>query len=207
MKITVFGATGTIGSHIVEQALAQGHDVRAVARRPEALALKHENLTRVAADVLSTQDVAAAVAGSDAVLICLGSKKLTGRLRSEGTRNVVQAMKAHGVSRLICQTTLGAGSSRENLNFYWKHLMFGLLLRGVYKDHLLQETLVQDSALDWTIVRPAAFVDTPRDAYKHGFGATETGLSLTIARSDVAKFMLAQLGNGDYLHKTPGLSY
>ena len=95
----------------------------------------------------------------------------------------------------------------ENLNFYWKHLMFGLLLRGGYKDHLLQETLVQDSALDWTIVRPAACVDTPKDAYKHGFGAAEAGLSLTIARSDVARFMLEQLGTGNYLHKTPGLSY
>ena len=161
----------------------------------------------MAGDVLRADDVARAVAGCEAVMICLGSKKLTGTLRSEGTKNIIRAMESQGVTRLICQTTLGAGESRANLNFYWKYLMFGLLLRSVYKDHILQESLVQESQLDWTIVRPAAFTDTAEESYKHGFGATETGLSLTIARSDVAKFMLEQLGTSDYVRQTPGLSY
>ncbi len=208
MKIIIFGATGSVGNHIVRQALAQGHEVTAFARNPDALNMDHTNLSLIAGDVYDRPAVSKAVKGHNAVLITLGSKKLTGNLRSEGTENIISAMQEHWVNRLICQTTLGVGSSRGNLNFFWKYLMFGMLLRAVYKDHIIQENMVRKSGLDWTIVRPAAFTDGPETGiFKHGFSAQEKHLTLKIARADVAHFMLQQLTSKRYLQWTPGLSY
>ena len=86
--------------------------------------------------------------------------------------------------------------------------MFGLLLRPAFADHQAQELLVRESGLDWVIVRPAAFTNGPAtDAYKHGFPATEKNLTFKISRADVAGFMLRQLTDDTYLHRTPGLSY
>ena len=86
--------------------------------------------------------------------------------------------------------------------------MFGLLLRKAYRDHELQEQYIQQSRLDWTIVRPAAFTDGMATGnYRHGFPATDKTLKLKISRADVALFMLMQLTTDMYLHETPGLSY
>ena len=134
MKVIIFGATGTIGRHLAEQALIQGHQVTAFARKPLALKLDHRGLTRQAGDVLDQDAVADAVEGHDAVLIALGSGR-KGHVLSVGTGHVVDAMERRGVRRLVCQTTLGAGDSRALLNFFWKRIMFGLLLREVYADH------------------------------------------------------------------------
>jgi putative NADH-flavin reductase len=117
-------------------------------------------------------------------------------------------MERRGLRRLVCQTTLGAGDSRPLLNFFWKRIMFGFLLREVYADHEAQEAFVEQSGLDWTIVRPGAFTDGPATgAYKHGFPPTETNLKLKISRADVADFMLRQLTGDSYLRRSPGLSY
>jgi len=213
MKLTIFGATGTIGTHLVKKALADGHQVTAFARSPRALlasplSISHPNLTLYAGDVLNPAAVSDAIKGSDAVLVTLGSKKLSGDVRSAGSRNIVQAMELLQVKRLICQSTLGAGDSWANLNLFWKTIMFGFILRRVFKDHELQEDYVKHSDLDWTIVRPAAFTDKSlSDQYKSGFPATEKNLKLKISRQDVARFMLLQLSDNAYLKQTPGLSY
>lgn len=162
MKVIVFGATGTVGRLAVARMLEDGHAVTAFARNPGTLKDAAPGLSRVAGNALSPADVSRAVQGHDAVVITLGSgMSRRGRIRSEGTLNVIQAMQEHGPRRLICQTTLGAHDSWETLNFFWKHIMFGLLLRPVFRDHERQEDLVRASGLDWTIVRPGAFADGP----------------------------------------------
>ena len=116
-------------------------------------------------------------------------------------------MKAHGVRRLISQSTLGAGDSRPALNFFWKHIMFGFLLKDAYADHQEQEALVRASGLDWTLVRPSAFTDDPATgAYREGFAPTEKGLALKIPRADVAGFILKLLTGRAYLRQAPSIS-
>ena len=148
-----------------------------------------------------------AVQDQEVVLCSLGGGR-KGTIRSEGTRNMIRAMEKAGVRRLICQTTLGVGDSQGNLNFFWKYIMFGLFLRPMFADHILQENYVKQSHLDWIIVRPGAFMDGNRTGeYRHGFPGTDQTTKLKISRADVADFMLKQLADDTYLHKTPGLSY
>lgn len=148
-----------------------------------------------------------AVRGQDAVVCALGAGA-KGAIRSEGTRNIVAAMEPAGVRRLVCQSSLGVGDSRENLNFFWKYVMFSMFLREAYADHIAQESQVTRSALDWTIVRPGAFTDGPRTGeYRHGFATGDRAITHKVSRADVAEFMLKQLADASYLRKTPALSY
>ncbi|WP_280414749.1 NAD(P)-dependent oxidoreductase [Nocardia carnea] len=206
MRIAIFGATGTLGRHIVDQALERGYEVTALTRNAARISRVHERLHIVEGDVLDPGAVERAVTGQDAVVVALGNGR-KGVVRAEGTRTVIEAMNRAGVKRLICQSTLGAGDSRGNLNFVWKYIMFGLLLRPAYADHQQQESYVRASDLDWTIVRPSAFTDGPRTGtYRHGFGPDVTGLDLKIARADIADFLLDQVTDRTYVHRAPGLS-
>lgn len=207
MQLLIFGATGSVGRQVVDQALEQGHQITAFARNPEKLDIQHPHLKFFQGDVMDATAVEQAVQGQEAVLCSIGAGR-NGVIRSEGTRNIIKAMEKTGVERFVCQSTIGVGDSRGNLDFFWKYIMFGLLLRPAYADHVFQEAFVRQSRLDWTIVRPAAFTDEGRTgAYQHGFPGNERGITLKISRADVADFMLKQLSDDTYLHQTPGLSY
>lgn len=210
MKVIVFGSTGTIGKHVVEQCLDKGYEVSAFSRGLSGSKNKnHRNLKIVEGDVLNSSDVQTAIKGMDVVCIALGSgKNRTSTVRSEGTKIIIDAMKTNGVKRLICQSTLGAGESNGNLNFFWKHIMFGWFLKQVFLDHELQEEYVKKSGLEWTIIRPGAFTDGNKtQLYQHGFSTNDRSVKLKISRADVADFMLKQFDNSSYLYQTPGLSY
>lgn len=207
MNVLIIGATGSVGRELVQQALADGHAVTALVREPAKLQIDNQSLTVAKGDVMEPASLEAVMPGQEAVLCALGAGG-KGGVRAPGTRNLIAAMQACGVRRLVCLSSLGVGDSRANLNFLWKYLMFGLLLRRAYADHVAQEDIIKNSDLDWTIVRPGAYTDGERTGdYRHGFPATAVDLRLKIARADVADFMLKQLSDASYLHMTPGISY
>jgi uncharacterized protein YbjT (DUF2867 family) len=207
MKVIVFGATGTVGRLAVEELLNAGHEVTAFARSAERL-MPVSGLRRLSGDARDAAQVAAAIAGHDAVVITLGAgMKRRDTIRSAGTLNVIAGMQAQGVRRLICQSTLGVAESWENLNFFWKRIMFGAVLRPVFRDHVLQEQLVRASGLDWTIVRPSAFDAGPATgAFREGFGPKERHLTLKISRADIAGFLARQLTDARYLRQAVAIS-
>lgn len=195
MRITVFGATGTIGRLVVQQALAEGHEVTAFTRDAGRVGSDHDRLEVVEGDVTDPAACLPAVKDADAVIVTLGAGR-RGEVREAGTRAIVTAMEQAGGGRLVCQSTLGVGTSRANLDLVWKYLMFGFLLRAAYVDHVRQERVVEASGTEWTIVRPSAFTDRSPAPVRHGFDGSETGLKLKIARSDVAAFLLAEAVGG-----------
>lgn len=205
MNITIFGATGTIGRLVVEQALTAGHDVTAFTRDAARVTAEHDRLQVVEGDVKDPAACLPVVKDTDAVVIALGAGR-KGEVREAGTRAVVAAMEQAGGGRLVCQSTLGVGSSRPNLNLLWKYVMFGALLRPAYADHARQERVVEESDLDWTIVRPSAFADQSPGPVRHGFGGSESGLRLKIARADVAAFLLLQVEDRTYLRRAVSVS-
>ena len=208
MNITVFGATGTIGRLVVDQALAAGHDVTAVTRDATRLTQRHDRLSVLEADPTDPAACVPAVKDADAVIVTLGGGR-QGQVREAGTRAVVQAMQEAGVRRLVCQSTLGVGSSAEHLTFWWRYVMFGALLRKAFADHVAQAAVVEGSGLDWTIVRPSAFTDGPAGSLgpvRHGFDGSARGLRLRIRRADVAAFVLAQAEDPTFVHQAVSLS-
>lgn len=207
MNIIVFGASGSVGFEIVKQAIGKGYNVTAFVRNPEKFPLsENQNLKIYKGDVLYLSDVKEALQNQNAVLCALGDGKI-GKIRAEGTKNIIEAMHDIGIKRLICQSTIGAGESYENLNFIWKYIMFGFILKRVLPDHNLQEKYIQQSNLDYTIVRPSALTNgLITNAYKIGFAKDLHKLSLKINRADVADFMLRQLTVPNYIRKSVSIS-
>jgi uncharacterized protein YbjT (DUF2867 family) len=208
MKVIVFGASGTLGRLVAHQLLEDGHEVTAFARRPDKFESTQPHPRFVAGDALDADAVADAVADHDAVVVTLGAGlQRKSVVRSQGTLNIIRAMQQHGVRRLICQSTLGAHESWSNLNFFWKRIMFGALLRPVLKDHELQELLVRASGLDWTIVRPSAFDKRPAaGGYLEDIPASERRLTLKIPVAGIAGFLARQLADLRYMHQAVSIS-
>lgn len=208
MNILIVGATGQLGRDVTQCALKAGHEVTAFARNPHSLDIEHENLQHFSGDACDSDDVHAAVPGHDAVIVVLGTgKSRKNTVRSAGTRNVIDAMAHHGVARLICQTTLGCQETWQTLNFYWKRIMFGAVIRPVFKDHELQEQITQASNLDWTIVRPSAFTDDPGTGeLLVNFPPTRSGLNFTVAKREVAEFIVDEVDRRDHLRQAVSIS-
>ena len=207
MNVLIVGSTGTIGRELVKQALANGHVVTAFARDPAKLQIEDQKLTIARGDVMDSASLERVMPGQDIVLSALGAGA-KGGVRAAGTRNIIETMHKCGVRRFVSLSSLGVGKSRANLDFFWKYVMFGLLLRRAFADHVAQEQYIRESDLDWTIVRPGAYTDGELTGdYRHGFPVTAKDIKLKISRADVADFMLSQLDNDSYLHMAPGLSY
>ena len=104
MKLLIFGANGPTGRLLTAQALAAGHTVTAFTRHADAFPSAPERLRIVQGDALDAAAVVEAVAGQDAVLSAIGTrysrKPIT--LYSESTANMLQAMRDHGVRRVVC---------------------------------------------------------------------------------------------------------
>ena len=209
MKLLVFGSTAGTGRELVKQALDQGHNVVAFGRNPDKIDdLAYANLQTVRGDVLDRTVVESAVTDHEAVLCAIGAGAERTALREDGTRNIVEAMEKTDVQRLICLSSLGVGDSRANLPFFTKYIIVSVFLRHAFADHERQEAIVRGSTLDWTIVRPPHLTDGPRTgSYRHGFPTTDTQIKSKISRADVADFMVKQLTDVTYLHRTPGVSY
>jgi len=209
MKLIIFGSTGGTGSQLLSQALENGHDVTAFARSPEKLELDHPRLRLFKGDVLDLASVEQAAQGQDAVLCSLGAPAMNKKeIRSNGTKNIIHAMEKTGVRRFVCQSGLGCGDSRSLLPFHYKYLIFPLMLRYVYADHEIQERVIRESKLEWTIIRPAVLTNGKHtNSYWHGIEVADKPLTLKISRADVAGFMLKQLEDDTYLKKAPSISY
>ena len=208
-RVLVIGATGGTGRQLVEQALERGYEVTALVRTPAKLQLTHPHLTVVRGDVLEYASVASAMQGQDAVLSALGHRRLfvPSRVQSEGTANVVRAMKEHGVQRFVCETALGLGSSAGRMGLFGTLLFLPVFLPVYFWDKSRQEQIIVDSGVDWVIVRPGILTNGPkRGTYRHGDNVGSYILPAWSSRADVADFMLKQLTDDTYLHKAPGLA-
>jgi putative NADH-flavin reductase len=95
MRLTVVGASGKTGRHLVEQALHAGHTVTAVVRNPTRLPIRHQRLQVVTADVLDPAAIQPAVAGADAVISALGPHPPRDRssIMSAATASILHAMR------------------------------------------------------------------------------------------------------------------
>lgn len=147
--LAITGATGFVGSAVLDAALAAGHSARALARREQA---PRAGVEWVRGDLADTAALSALVAGTDAVIHVAGLTNTPDPAQFEaanvtGTANVLAAMTGAGVRRLVFVSSLSA--RMPELSAY-----------GASKARA--ESLVEASGLEWTTVRPPA-VYGPRD--------------------------------------------
>ena len=210
VRVLVIGATGGTGRQLVQQALEQGHQVTAFVRDPARLNTEHANLRVVKGDVLDYASVESAMRGQSVVLCALGHKRFfyPNKIQSNGMRNILRAMKACDVPRLICETALGIGNSVGRLGLPHTFFILPLILPFYMWDKLRQEQLIAASDRDWIIVRPGMLTSgDPRGSYRHGPRVGSYLWPVKISRADVADFMLKQLNDDTYVGAAPGVGW
>lgn len=205
--IAMFGATGKTGRRVLDRALAAGHEVRALVRDPGRVVAR-PGLTVVAGDVLDSDAVGRTIAGSDVVLSLFGQVKGSPRtLQTDGTRLIVQAMKAHAVTRLV--TLSGGGLRAPQDRPKPADRVIRTLLR-LLSGHVLADAeghlaVLQSSGLDWTVVRGPMLTENPGTGhYRVGWVGVDS--STRISRDDLAEFVLAQVDDPRFIGAMPFVS-
>ena len=221
MKITIFGATGSVGQSLVEQALAAGDEVTAVARHPERLP---DGVRGVRADLSATNpaELGPAVAGADAVLSVIGprSKEDVG-ISSRGTKAIIAAMKAAGARRLVVisaapiATVASPGRPKPPRRdpgdgFFVANLLTPIVKRAFghnYADLALMEDAIRGSGLDWTMVMPPKLMNAEARGKIRVDGEALPPHASRIARADVADFMMEQIESTAWVGKGVYISW
>jgi nucleoside-diphosphate-sugar epimerase len=200
MRLVIFGANGQTGRLAAGTALDAGHTVVAVTRRPADFPIAHPALTVAGVDVHDAAAVGDVVLGADAVLSTLGVPFTRDAVDtySTGTANIVTAMQAAGVRRLVVVSSTGAypAPGRTGAPFalrLFEPVITRTIGKTVYDDMRRMETIVRDSGLDWTIVRPSGLFDLP-DVTEYVAGQVDPVGAFT-SRSDLADYLVNLAGS------------
>jgi len=208
MRVLIIGASKGIGLEMTRQALDAGHNVRALARSATEIAISNPSLEKMRGDALKTDDVETALVGVSVVIqtlgVGLGDLFRPVHLFSDASRVLIQAMKIQGVKRLICVTGFGAGDSRASISCL-QRLPFQIVFGRAYDDKSLQEQLIKESELDWTIARPGVLTSGPRTGHYQILSEASQWRNGIISRADVAEFLVRQIGDQTYIRKAPVL--
>jgi putative NADH-flavin reductase len=210
MRILVIGATRGTGQHVMQQALAAGHTVTALARDPARLDVQHDRLSVVRGDVLDPATLAPAMAGQEAVISSIGvTSRGPTTLYSDGMRHIIQAMHATGVKRLVAVSAWPLSSDDGDTlpaRLLLKPLIWALL-RPVYADMATMEDEIRNSGLDWTIVQPPRLTDKPATGRYRTALNRSVRRGYVIARADLAGAILTLLDDPTAIRAAIGIGY
>lgn len=198
VHILIIGGSRGIGGAVCHAAASRGHKVRAMSRSGSTPASDAHDIVGFKGDALSTADVKRALKGIDVVVQALGvpassdliTKPVT--LFSEATRVLLEAMRQAGVGKLISVTGFGAGDSNSSINLL-QRLPFMFFLGRAYDDKSAQERLIEQSDLDWLIVRPGVLTSGPLSGNYRVLAKPGEWRNGIISRADVAHFIVARI--------------
>jgi putative NADH-flavin reductase len=214
MKILILGITGRTGSLAAAEAIKRGHKVVGVARNPDKVTVKDAEI--VGGTPYDFETVRKAIIGCDAVIATLSllsqSQGILGKINtpldvlSVSMKNTVRAMEENGIKRIVLMTALGTGDSAKELPGIARLLIKLTNIRYSYADHEIEEKVIENSDLDWTIVRPVSLNDK-NDNLSILFNLKGAGkIKNTISRNAVAHFILDCIEKGEFIRQKPGIS-
>lgn len=197
MRLAIFGATGATGLQLVTQGLAQGHEIVCLVRNVVADRFP-AGVMQLPGDGRDGEPVNSVIARSDAVLSALGSRSLKENdLLDQASACILAGMKRNGVRRLIVLGAAGVADDAGKYQSFISRLVINVIRRTVLKypfqDQAAQERRLQVSEVDYTIVRPPRLT---HGAFTGRYRIEADALppaSKSIARADIADFMLKQL--------------
>ena len=194
MHIALIGATGGSGRHLIDLALQNGHRVTALARTPSKLDNVASQIGVRRADGRDRDSLFDALDGDiDAVVTIVGAsglleaRKVTD-LYSVSARNLIRAMQARGLDRLIAVSSSGV-EPQANDGWFYVNVLKRFFLNPMYEDMQRMESLIEESPLNYTIVRPPYLTKgeaTGQYRIRKGGNLADDG---SLRRGDLAHFL------------------
>lgn len=198
MKITIFGGTGDLGKIITKKLIEKNQNICILSRQPLN---SNEHLQYVTGNVLDIEEVKKCINEGDRVIVALGFNNSDIDTMSRETNNVITAMKDKNCKRLICVSAQGAGDSWDYMPNEFKEMVLNdQILKASFKDHGIQEKLVMQSQLEWTIVRPTEIIDAD-ETRAYSINTITENSTFQISKYDVAAFIVNELFEKKYLRQ------
>ena len=161
-NVVLIGATGFVGSAILNELLTRGHKVTAVVRNAAKLP-KNDNLTAVEEDVANVDAIAAIAKGKDAVISAYNpgwTNPEIGRLTTENYPKIVEAVKKSGVARLLIVGGAGTLFVKPGLRVVDSGAIPAEILEAVRTlGNFYLNYLTKEHNLDWVFFSPAGAFD------------------------------------------------
>jgi len=207
VRVAIFGGTGGVGRWLLAIARENGDHVKVLVRDRRKLPSDLGAVGVLEGDVRDREAVAVTVSGSDVVFSALGSDGLgQTTLYSQGTANIIAAMKRSGATRLLVVSSAGVEDD-PNMSFLARRVFLPLLLRNVLADMRVMEREIEASGLVYTIVRPGRLIDGPRTGLYRANDRFVPERGREISRADVADFMYRVVVDERTLRKAAALAY
>jgi putative NADH-flavin reductase len=212
MRITVFGASGGIGGHVVQQALEAGHKVTAVVRATSSYQAENPSLEVVRVPGLAEAGpLLEAVDGSEAVISGVGPRgRKDGPVASDSTRSILAAMSTAGVRRLVAVSAAPVGPEPAGESFLNRRVLMPFInafLADTYADLGAMEADIRSGQADWTVVRPPRLTNGSLTGKYRTARSGNVARGYFISRADVAHLMLAALDDPALANQPVGIAY
>jgi putative NADH-flavin reductase len=208
MQLVIFGATGMVGKHLVQQSLFKGHKVKAFGRNVFTTILpKDDNIELIQGALFDEGQVFHAIKNCDAVLSALGGSITdTDVTRSLGMKNIVAQMQKAKVKRIIAVGGMGILNADET-TLLMDAEDFPKEYKPVSQEHLKAYEFLKSSALDWTFVCPPDIIDAgPTGTFITAANYPPTPNTYKINAGDLSLFMINELEKNEYVQQRVGIS-
>jgi len=208
VNLIIFGATGTVGKQLVQQALFNGDHVKAFGRNVYTTDyLQTENLQLVQGALFDEDEVYKAIKGCDAVLSAIGgSSDCTDKTRTLGLKNIIKQMQKAGVKRIVAVGGLGVLNADEKSLLIDKD-DYPPEYKAVGLEHKKAFELLNESGLDWTFVcSPDIINEGPTGNFVTSADYPPAQNKYKITAGDLALFMLNEMVKNEFVKHRVGIS-
>lgn len=163
MKLAILGATGFVGTVLIEKAITQGHHIKALVRSPEKLGNLKNRVEVVQGDMFDPAALASLVSNVDAVISVAGPRrdwregKFDAGYHAGYVKLLMNAMKTAKVDRLITIAGVVAKVPGQHLGFKQslvRFLLGNIVMPDVIKSKDIELKTIAESGLNWTVLRP-----------------------------------------------------
>ncbi|MEJ3746419.1 NAD(P)H-binding protein [Actinomycetes bacterium KLBMP 9797] len=211
-NLLVLGGSGRTGIHVLRQAAARGHRVRALVRNPAAVQAP-AGVELIYGTPANIDDIRKAAQGTDAVISALNNARASDNpwakpisppaFMTDAARDTLAVMGEEGIRRIVLVSTQGAGDDWARLNPVVRAAIRLSNVKFSFADHTGVDRAVRASGTDWTLARAVALTDKPGTGHVRAAEAGTAKPGLRITRADLAGFLLDAVEHHTWIQQAP----
>lgn len=205
-KIAILGANVKAGKILVNEALEKGYQVKILTRNSTNTEKINGNIETIIGDARNFSTIQDLLQGCSAVINAVGQPKNESYIFSTVTKHILEAMKESKIKRyiLISGGSLNVTGDQKGIVNKIGATLFKLFLPKMMQDKYKELQIIQNSEVDWTIVRLPFVIEG------NGIGSIKESLvdmpGIKIQNGDIAPFVIKQINSDKYVGKCPFIS-